>query len=421
MARWLRAPRSTLLHHILCFAVCLLLYHVALKYVWRNHNSPNNIKFRDRFSESLQVRSSFQEKRETNLDIQTRRNYSILFWKESKRMLRRFLRSYGSDDLDPFALCSVRNCYIETNNERGLMESDAVIFHLHRIGGPHKLPLRPRMYPPLQRWVFFTDESPLNTFFLTHEYQMRDYNGVFNWSMTYRRDSDVYVPYGRTILMSQDEQQLAQEGFRNRNFAADKTKFAAILISNCGGNNKRLQYLRELKKHIPLDTFGKCGESVCPGHFRMDCPLLRQYKFYLAFENSHCREYITEKLWWNAFQKEVVPVVMGALRDDYEELCPPHSIIHVDDFESPSLLAEYLIRVNGSDDIYNTFFRWKEKYKVVNEHGYFGSYSAHICRICEALNSPRNNENKVYDRLENFWSAKLDCFRPQWSISKNVN
>ena len=26
-------------------------------------------------------------------------------------------------------------------------------------------------------------------------------------------------------------------------------------------------------------------------------------RFYLAFENTNCREYITEKMFWNAYQK----------------------------------------------------------------------------------------------------------------------
>ena len=42
-----------------------------------------------------------------------------------------------------------------------------------------------------------------------------------------------------------------------------------------------------------------------PGHFTTDCPGIEKYRFYLAFENSLCSEYITEKLWWNAYQKVV--------------------------------------------------------------------------------------------------------------------
>ena len=42
---------------------------------------------------------------------------------------------------------------------------------------------------------------------------------------------------------------------------------------------------------------------ACEGHFMRDCPDLLDYKFYLAFENALCSEYITEKLWWNAYSK----------------------------------------------------------------------------------------------------------------------
>ena len=42
---------------------------------------------------------------------------------------------------------------------------------------------------------------------------------------------------------------------------------------------------------------------TCEGHFTRDCPDLLDYKFYLAFENAPCSEYLTEKLWWNAYSK----------------------------------------------------------------------------------------------------------------------
>ena len=44
---------------------------------------------------------------------------------------------------------------------------------------------------------------------------------------------------------------------------------------------------------------------TCSGHFTRDCPDLDDYEFYLAFENSLCSEYITEKVWWNAYSKVV--------------------------------------------------------------------------------------------------------------------
>ncbi|XP_064488960.1 3-galactosyl-N-acetylglucosaminide 4-alpha-L-fucosyltransferase FUT3-like [Ornithodoros turicata] len=333
--------------------------------------------------------------------------FKILIWNVGKRMQRRFLRSFSATEKDPFKYCTVRNCKLEVDNDK-IGEASAVMFHLHLTKGPHTLP---PYHKPDQDWIFFTDESPLHTFLLTKKYRMRDYNGIFNLSMTYRSDSDIPVPYGRTVRLSPEEKGAVGQ---LRNFAAQKARLVAILGSNCGGTNRRWDYVHELEKYIQVDIYGGCGnKAVCPGHFTRDCDVMKEYKFYLSFENSNCREYITEKLWWNAYEKEVVPVVMGGSKSDYEKLCPPKSFIHVEDFESPRDLAAYLKALDADDVAYNAFFQWKKEYRVLNEHGYFGSPSLHLCRICEKLNAP-NRLPKVYSELDSFWNAKEDCRKPAW-------
>ena len=56
-----------------------------------------------------------------------------------------------------------------------------------------------------------------------------------------------------------------------------------------------------------VDIYGNCGEP-CNG----ECftGLRKQYKFYLAFENSVCAEYVTEKF-FNALADGLVPVFLG--------------------------------------------------------------------------------------------------------------
>ncbi|VDI46233.1 Hypothetical predicted protein, partial [Mytilus galloprovincialis] len=52
----------------------------------------------------------------------------------------------------------------------------------------------------------------------------------------------------------------------------------------------------ELKKYIDVDVYGKCGKP-CSTWMDDSCfkNLGGDYKFYLAFENSHCEDYVTEK------------------------------------------------------------------------------------------------------------------------------
>jgi glycoprotein 3-alpha-L-fucosyltransferase len=74
-------------------------------------------------------------------------------------------------------------------------------------------------------------------------------------------------------------------------------------VSNCNDRNGRQQYAHELQKHIPVDIYGKCGTKKCPRYTDTCYEMLdRDYKFYLAFENANCKDYITEKLFRNALR-----------------------------------------------------------------------------------------------------------------------
>lgn len=86
--------------------------------------------------------------------------------------------------------CPVPWCIISDDKEL-LRDSDAVIFHGRDM--PRVLPTERSSN---QRWVYFVQENPHYT-----SPEPSKYNGVFNWTMTYKRSSDVWVPYGsyRTI------------------------------------------------------------------------------------------------------------------------------------------------------------------------------------------------------------------------------
>ena len=69
----------------------------------------------------------------------------------------------------------------------------------------------------------------------------------------------------------------------------------------------------------------------------------RDYKFYLAFENSLCRDYVTEKF-YNPLLYSTVPVVYSGA--DYETIkAPRHSFIDVRNFStgnsSPTISVQH--------------------------------------------------------------------------------
>lgn len=338
------------------------------------------------------------------------RTYKILVWKYGSTIEKRHLYHFGKTRHDPFEDCSVKNCIL-TYKPEDLPTSDIVLIHLHRTKGVDDLPRRNNRSSS-QIWAFLTDESPYHTF-LQPKVHLKDFNGIFNWSMTYRMNSDIPVPYGRAIPKTEIEEFSISKAFNSWAKRKRKDVLVAILGSNCGSKNHRWEYVRELQKHITVDTYGGCGKLKCSGHFESDCDKLNDYLFYLAFENSNCDDYLTEKLWWNAYHKNAIPIIMGPTRENLEKLLPYQSYISVDEFATPRDLAAYLLYLNNTPSELAIYFTWKLKYDISNEHGYFKSKSYHYCRVCEALNY-NSRKFKVYNNLESFWSTK-NCY-PAWNV-----
>ncbi|KAH7944620.1 hypothetical protein HPB52_022205 [Rhipicephalus sanguineus] len=165
---------------------------------------------------------------------------------------------------------------------------------------------------------------------------------IFNWTMTYRSDSDVYVPYGRTVDHG------TKPAATKRDMKAlwkTKSRTAVWLISDCLSYSGRKNFSRELQQYMDVDVYGKCGPRDFPKtgvnasyeHFE------RNYHFILTFEDSICAEYVTEKL-FTALKYDIVPVVFGGA--NYSRIAPRHFYIDAFAFESFEKLAEYLVALS---------------------------------------------------------------------------
>ena len=237
-------------------------------------------------------------------------------------------------------------------------------------------------------------ESPMN------EPNYSKYNGMFNATWTYSKKSDI------TTQITLDYFSKRSSPIQiNKNYAEGKTKFVAWFVSNCRTSSKRLEYVNNLKKHIPVHIYGNCGQMRCTRtHTDTNCMtmLKKQYKFYLSFENNICIDYVTEKM-WTAIYNDVIPVVLGGA--NYSSQFPPQSYIDIKDFKSPKQLAEYLLMLDEDDAKYNGYFRWKGLYSLVK-------IDPLQCILCEYVNK-YHNTTKIYDRLDLHWNRATDCFTPQ--------
>ena len=99
-----------------------------------------------------------------------------------------------------------------------------------------------------------------------------EYNGFFNWTFTYRRDSDFQRPYGvieqykqlPSDLLNPDDASInasslmnfiKQYGKDNRHVIEGRNKSVAWFVSHCGATSRRDDYVKELKKHIDVSMY----------------------------------------------------------------------------------------------------------------------------------------------------------------------
>uniref|UniRef100_T1KST4 Fucosyltransferase n=1 Tax=Tetranychus urticae TaxID=32264 RepID=T1KST4_TETUR len=250
--------------------------------------------------------------------------------------------------------------------------------------------------PQNQIWILYILESPL------HTPSFRGLNDVINWTASYRHDSDLVTPYEKFVYYNSK----FKVHSKSVNYAQGKTKKVAWFVSNCSARNKRLQYARMLAKYIQVDIYGRCGSLKCSLNTAEKCfdKLDREYKFYLSFENSNCRDYITEKFYSNGLKHNVVPITMGAHPEDYKRSAPANSYIHVDNFLSPRDLAQYLDQLDANDTLFNQYLNWKGSGEFINTYFW--------CRLCAMLHAPI--KPKSYDDLANWWYASSICTSDQW-------
>ena len=296
--------------------------------------------------------------------------------------------------------CPVTDCFL-TNDRAMLSRSAAVLFH-----GPNmRDEPPPQGRHPEQKWIYMIMESPLAV--VDVQYDVASWKGQFNWTMSYRLDSDVLVPYGEATRVN------SRVGLKKDYLAIarSKTRLVAWMVSHCDTPSQREKYVRELQRYIPVDIYGKCGNYSCRrDYFQRDrgCQTVINdtYLFYLAFENAHCMDYVTEKL-FRILPLDVVPIVRGSFQR-YERQIPRKWYINTDDFSSPKELANYLINLQMHPEEYIKYFADKEHYRFTYHMGLKNVPT--WCKLCQKLHDPEEPLS-TYPDIRQWWSAE-DCVYP---------
>ena len=261
---------------------------------------------------------------------------------------------FGDDYVQPFDLPAEWGLGLHcsfTDDPTLMAEADAWWFHGPSIS---RLPREKN-----QPWILMSMESERNWPLLTNP----DVLDRFDIHVTYRLDSDVPAPYPN--WRDYGDVRKPPVPVREKNAQVPAVYIASNPVPY------RDAYVTQLMTHMPVDSLGAClnnttvegfvaGEnSWGRGGFASILEVLPTYKFYLVFENTFSRDYVTERL-FQALAAGTVPVYCGA--DNIEEFLPADdAVIKVRDFPGPRALADYLLYLDQDDGAYEKYLAWKER------------------------------------------------------------
>jgi hypothetical protein len=231
-----------------------------------------------------------------------------------------------------------------TADKRRFPDATAVVFHVPSALNIDHIPKRPG-----QVWVAWSMECEVNYPNLLDP----DFMRRFEMTMTYRRDSDVPVPYYGSDLIPH---------LRTPPIPKTEDKLVALFVSSLFDRSGRMSYIRELMAHVDVHSYGRVLRNM---NLKEDAGwgtklrTIADYKFTIAFENAIGRDYVTEKF-FDPLLAGSVPVYLGA--PNINEFAPAHNcFINVANFSTPKDLAEYLLTLNNEEAAYQKHLAWKKE------------------------------------------------------------
>lgn len=272
-----------------------------------------------------------------------------------------------------------------TYNRSLYQQADAVLFFHKDIDSVGHMPQGPR--PPLQKWIWYHVESPTNTL------RIAGINDIFNLTLSYRRDAGINARFNVAIKNEPGDHFVLPK----------KDKLVCWMVSNkwTQGTSIRMAYYNELIKHVKVHVFGAFSVPLTP---ELYYPTMESCKFYMAFENSVHKDYITEKV-NGPLSSGTVPIVLGPPRDNYEEFMPGDSFIHINDFPNAKALAEYLLDLDKNDEKYMEYFRWRQFYTATPHlQTTKNEFTQPTCLACDYVS--RDNRYSVVHNLYGWYFSK---------------
>ena len=275
--------------------------------------------------------------------------------------------------------CNFHGCQL-TYDKKLFNQSKAVLFNAKDLPSHSELEKLDKKRTKDQLFIYYTKENPVN---VQNFEAMKQF---FNLFSTYRLDSDIRIPY---------RYHFARQNFELKiNRATNKSKQVGWVVSNCGQLRDKLA--RKLEEYgVEIQVAGACSQLY---KHRFHCSErncnreLKNFKFYFAAENNLCKDYVTEKYWYNALNAESIPIVLGGANYYDSRLAIPNSFIDATKFKTVKELANFIKEIDNDDEKFNAFFKWKINWELSSEKKGCNYY---MCNLCQQLHSGiKKNKSK---------------------------
>lgn len=256
------------------------------------------------------------------------------------------------------------------STDRALLDgADAIVFHLPTLFGAPRVkrgPLR----------VAWSQESEVTV------PALRDacFRSQFHLSMTYRRDSSVWMPdFGPVTAAAL--------------LAPPLPKTASQPVCHFQSNRKdgigRIAFVAGLMQRTEVASYGTVlptvpqAGSIAGREGRL--AVMARHKFTLAFENSMSPDYVTSKF-FDPLVAGSVPVYRGA--PNVAEFAPgPRSYIDASDFSGPAELAGYLNYLDQHPAEYEEYLTWKHDGASPAFRALLAQADHPYCRLARAVSA----------------------------------
>ncbi|KAN0047739.1 hypothetical protein ACTA71_002124 [Dictyostelium dimigraforme] len=214
----------------------------------------------------------------------------------------------------------------------------------------------------------------------------------------YNKDTHIYVPYG-PIEYGGSDSYAHSAIFNEIKLIPPKRNDSIVWIaSNCWNEHyNRVGLMKSLMNITRIDSYGSClnnknftnEDKLIKNKHNQKMAVLKRYTFSIAFENSLCEDYVTEKL-WESLSVGTIPIYLGA--PNIKEFLPDQdSIINVRDFKSINDLIEYLNNVQKNETMRLKHLKWitSERWPKTFQNIYEQSSNSLdlLCSICSKIAS----------------------------------